>query len=794
MKQDIALPQVELVPYDEYTAKDPYDIDLILYDLDCQLDMLSSHADQLDYLLAIASGLLCGAMDILWAGSFDLKQGRDITSSQVDSFVQKTAKLFGWKGGSLSSAVAFLEQKFPLPSDGNTPDFGGGLQHHLRDFAHHPTVIGLLFSLLTQFTYKSYGTNTKGNFIVVDVPEASKAFIGEDVPQKLLFGTFVWFFHLVSDMAGTKDTAGKSGGTGIPGPLLALAKELSALPFFKDIHIHGTSLSVFLSKLFNGTLLARRDETGQIIKDTVSRFDLRGELGLAIELGQQAVPVIANECIVRGVYMIRRLAMEMRRNEVRTLADMEKIDWNAVKPVNDPTLSHMLLVAAGVFTAVDIGEAVINKKYLVAVNYVGVGRFAVAIGEDVAWYLRARDVKKLQQMYQEIKQFLYAKEDERIYERIGADMDMRGFGLTIEQTVILYNLEYQKARNDIQHTDLLLHRSAMRALKQKWLDEWRAYMTAGFPSFLQIEDAQLQWYTEEELVRKIQEMSPQEPWFRLVLLEAMLFEPYYPLSTEKDKKGKEIPSKEYDDIRSGICGFKKSEGDKYLESVFAPLCGTTGYIKRLRSCYDHVLWDLGEVLQSALTALALGAVITLAAVIAAAAFAPQIAVLLVGAQFPGLHGAALVGACLAYLGGGAVAVGGAGMAGGTMVIVGGGAVLGLGAGAGAGGAVYAAGLLEKKAVILQSAKLLVSIREIFLNDEHDITYSNSVYEMYVQNIIAIEKGLVELRIKADTATGSEKKELLDRIKQAEDSVKAMKAAKKSMERFISSFTVGQNNA
>lgn len=54
--------------------------------------------------------------------------------------------------------MAFLEKMFPIPSDGNTPDFGGGLQHHLRDFAHHPTMVGLMFSLLTQFTEKSYGT------------------------------------------------------------------------------------------------------------------------------------------------------------------------------------------------------------------------------------------------------------------------------------------------------------------------------------------------------------------------------------------------------------------------------------------------------------------------------------------------------------------------------------------------------------------------------------------------------------------------------------------------------------
>lgn len=251
-----------------------------------------------------------------------------------------------------------------------------------------------MFSLLTQFTYKSYGTDVKGNFIVVDVPEVSKTFIGEDVPQKILFGTITWFFHLVSDMAGSSSTAGKSGGTGIPGPVLALAKELSVLPFFKKIQVGETSLSVVLSKIFNGTLLMKRDESGNIIKDTVIKFDLRGELGVAAELGRQAVPVIANECIVRGFYFIRRLAIEIKENNVVSIDTMKQIDWTCVKPTNNPTVDRMLLVAAGVFTTVDVGSAVVSQKYLISVNYVGVGRFAIAIGEDVTWCLKARNVKK----------------------------------------------------------------------------------------------------------------------------------------------------------------------------------------------------------------------------------------------------------------------------------------------------------------------------------------------------------------------------------------------------------------
>ena len=62
-------------------------------------------------------------------------------------------------------------------------------------------------------------------------------------------------------------------------------------------------------------------------------------------------------------------------------------------------------------------------------------------------------------------------------------------------------------------------------------------MSQGFASFLQMPDAELHWYSKKELIQKIEENNPNGTWFRLVLLETMLFEPYYPLSLEKDKKG-----------------------------------------------------------------------------------------------------------------------------------------------------------------------------------------------------------------------------------------------------------------
>lgn len=784
----------ELISYDGFIGSQEFDFDKTIYDLNSQIELLSSQADYLDYVVAIASGIACGLLDILWVGEFNLASGRSAASDKVDSFVKKMAEIQeGKKFDDMKSAVKSLEKRFPIPSDGNTADFGGGLQHHLRDFSHHPTIVGLAFSLLTQFTEKSYGTDVNGVFLVVDVPEKSKAFIGKDIPQKILMGTITWFFHLVSDVAGSSGTAGITGGTGIPGPILALAKEVSAIPFFKNITVDGDmSLSCFLSKLFNGTLMTHRDEKGQIIKESVVKFDLRGELGISVELCKQAVPVVANECIVRGFYFIRHLAIAMKDKQVSCISDMKKIDWDSVKPTNNPTIARMLAISTGVFTALDIGETIATQKYWVSINYVGVGRFAVAIGSDVSWGLKARNVKKVRDAYENIKQQTFRKADANIYKRIGADMDIQidKLGISLEQTEILYNLEYYKTLNDIDRTNIPITGEGVKELKTAWLQEWSKFISDGFESFTQVSGAKMHWYSMDELQQCIAGQNPHEPWYRLILLEAMLFEPYYPLEMEKDKKGNDVPCKKYKHLNNLINGFKKGEGDRFLNERFTGKYCEKEYVKRLRKSYDKRMNELNEVLKTVITSLSITAVIAIVTVATAGAFAGPIAVTLVGSNFVGLSGAALTSACLAYLGGGAIAAGGAGMLGGTIAIVGGGAALGVGIGAGVGGAVASAGLLGKKNTIMQSAKLLTSVREIFLNDEHDVEFSNSVYEQYLQNITEIEKGLVELRLKKDVATGKEKKAIAETIKKAEESVEAMKVARKSMLKYNSSFSEG----
>ena len=84
--------QISLVPYKEMESNSEYDLDKIIYDLNSQIELLSSQADSLDYLVSIASGLLCAGLDVLWVGEFSLERGRGIASNKVEGFVTWTAK------------------------------------------------------------------------------------------------------------------------------------------------------------------------------------------------------------------------------------------------------------------------------------------------------------------------------------------------------------------------------------------------------------------------------------------------------------------------------------------------------------------------------------------------------------------------------------------------------------------------------------------------------------------------------------------------------------------------------
>ena len=395
-----------------------------------ELERYTNHADKADYALAVASGVLSGLVDSLFVGEFSLNYANQWGNQQAENLVLNVAKYQGYSGTEPAQAIKYLENKFPIAEDKATAAFGGGLQHHLRDFSHHPTPVGLVCSILTQFTGNGYGTDVSGKFKAVQLAEDGLAFVGKSIPEKITFGVVNWFFHMVSDVAGSSGSVMKgSFGTGLPGPLVSLLKEFSAAPLFKKQNAKGyKEFSVYISKLFNGTLLGERDANGDLIP---LKFDLRTEMGVAAQIGQQTIPVIINECFVRVFYSLRHLLGELSREDIQSWGELDKINWNGIIPFRNRTVDRMLTIASMTFTVADTADAAVHAaiesggnwvlfsgRFVARFNYVGAGRAALSIVRGVSNEKKEAQLIHEKMILSEAKAALFLKQLQAFKEQL----------------------------------------------------------------------------------------------------------------------------------------------------------------------------------------------------------------------------------------------------------------------------------------------------------------------------------------------------------------------------------------
>ncbi len=390
-------------------------IDAALAQVNQQLERYTFDGYKADYALGIISGLYAGVIDSVFVGaaSFD---GLDMALShqQVNNFIQEYAKSRGLGGDRLKECISDLEQAFKVAQDNVWKGAGIGVSaknHHLADLAHHPTPVGLLSSVIVQFLRIGTFVNKEGewHFILVkteakDIVETltpavitgvlnwlvtlgEKAYQeknGEEIPKALRgiahFAASTpmlveiakcadnWFGHLVSDMGGSKNTAG--GGMGIPGVFVSFLYELASLPILKD-----SGLPAFVNDLYEN-----------------QRLDLRHELCLYKELGKQSIPVIFNEIYTRVLFFASRLGLQTAEHK-----SLNDIDWKNVMPFGNRVIDRMLMVSSMTFTMADTADAAVHAAiescgnwvlfsgvFVSRFNYVGAGRAAVAIVKEIS--------------------------------------------------------------------------------------------------------------------------------------------------------------------------------------------------------------------------------------------------------------------------------------------------------------------------------------------------------------------------------------------------------------------------
>lgn len=392
-----------------------FDVDAALNAVNSELNRYTNRAEGIDYFIGIVSGIFAGIIDATFVGEINITNSEiGLSHQQVNNFIQEYAKSRGLGGDRLKDAISDLEQAFKVAQDNVWKGAGIGVSaknHHLADLAHHPTPVGLLSSIIVQFLRIGTFVNKEGewhfifvkpsaddiveilapavltgllNWLVVvaekkyeddyekEVPELvhKVAHIVSSTPIILEIAKCAdnWFGHLVSDMGGSKNTAG--GGMGIPGVFVSFLYEIAALPILKD-----SGLPAFVNDLYEN-----------------HKLDLRHELVLYKSLGRQAIPVAFNEIYARLFFFLIHL-----EGEIIDHKGVKGIDWSHVIPFRNRTMDRVMMVASMTFNVADTVDAaahaaiescgswiVFSGKFVARYNYVGAGRAALAIVKEIS--------------------------------------------------------------------------------------------------------------------------------------------------------------------------------------------------------------------------------------------------------------------------------------------------------------------------------------------------------------------------------------------------------------------------
>ena len=400
---------------DDVTPELQAELNNKLQQVNQELERYTNCADTLQYSYSVACGIISGAIDSSFFRDLSIFDN-DIAVShkQVNNFIQEFADLKGLGGDSLKDTIRNLEKEYIAKQDNVWSGEGIGVtpkNHHLADLAHHPTPAGLVAALMVQFLRVGTFVNkdgewhfrfvptTKEDIINIAVPAVItgvlnwlvyisenkyEAETGNEVPQAFHRLAHVaasspmiieiakcadnWFGHLVSDMGGSKNTAG--GGMGIPGVFLSLLYEISSLPVLKN-----TNLPAIVNDLY-----------------VKQKIDLRHELAYMKQVKLQAVPLIFNEVITRLGFMLLQLEKELLNHN-----DFGGINWRSIIPVANRSVDRCLAISAMTFNVFDTGDAalmaaiesggnwvIFSGRFVARYNFVGAGRAVIAIVKEVS--------------------------------------------------------------------------------------------------------------------------------------------------------------------------------------------------------------------------------------------------------------------------------------------------------------------------------------------------------------------------------------------------------------------------
>lgn len=439
--------------------------------LNADIDKLTNHSDGIDYAIAVTSGIITGIIDATIVGEWNFAEAKNDTykniNKKVIEFAKKQPNYLPYCNTTLENlkkkppktvnprrkpkdpdrletAIEFLEFQFHLPGDGaySTGNYGiNGSTHRIEDLCHHPTLVGLVCCIIVQFTGSTIYVNRFGEDINIPITVNEYGnFVGKNPVTKMFAGVINWVItcaktianrkgHLMSDIATSAS---------LPGSFVSLMYELASIPCFRDSAALEKLVNAFKNGIGKGDNQVNIGIFNKLFEGANNKLDITTEKAVLHELKRQALPVVINEVLVRAAYFIRRFISELKEKQ-----SFELIEWKKIIPINNRTIVRMMTIATGTFTAIDMADAAIHaapksvdvtsflSNMILRVNFVGVGRFAIAITVDAGMGI-SRAVKRKQRIKLQEKEILLL--DAKVYyKQAGVWIAAENTGATLEE-------------------------------------------------------------------------------------------------------------------------------------------------------------------------------------------------------------------------------------------------------------------------------------------------------------------------------------------------------------------------
>ena len=259
------------------------------------------------------------------------------------------AELIGCKKKDYKSASKYLvDQAVKRLKEDETA------KEYMAILASHPTLAGLVFSLITQFAGKNFSLSESGKISTKALPKYY--YVGDTNAEKIMAAILYWLFNLAANQASSKRYI--LDDLGVPVELLKKLKTFVNIPFLKripdDYAQAEKEFSDWIRSILDGIKVV--DEDGNAEANNLIKNLMR----IALDLSHDAFPVLINECVVRCLYILMRLCEVATTNQVKTFDELKAMPATEVLPQDGRVLSGMCLVASVSFVGTNLSVAALK--------------------------------------------------------------------------------------------------------------------------------------------------------------------------------------------------------------------------------------------------------------------------------------------------------------------------------------------------------------------------------------------------------------------------------------------------